>query len=215
MHIVLVGIQGSGKGTQARLLCQQYHNYLFFEMGQKLRNFSKTSHPLAQNLEAEMKSGRLISDDIISAMLNHYKSEHTGGHILFDGIPRTFAQKALFDAIFPDYIVVFLDLPESVAIERLSGRRIDPLNGMSFPADFEGEYSPFTGNKLVKREDDTPEAAKVRIKAFYENTLPLLAEWASEGKRVYRIDASGSEKEVFSHIQVILSAYLPNHSFTE
>ena len=184
-------------------------------MGQKLRNFSKTNHPLAQNLERDMLSGELISDDIISSMLIHYKEEHSGGHILFDGIPRTFAQKSLFDAIFPEYIVVFLDLPESRAVERLSGRRIDPVNGMSFPSSFDGDYSPYTGNKLVKREDDTPESARVRIKAFYENTLPLLAEWASEGKRVYRIDASGSEKEVFSHIQVILSAYLPNPSITE
>lgn len=177
-------------------------------MGQKLRNFAKTGHPMAAKLEWDMKAWKLIDDEIVGAMLQHYKNEHTWWHILFDGIPRTFAQKALFDTIFPEYLVVFLDLKQDIAIDRLSNRRIDPINGMSFSKDFEWDYSPFTWNRLIKREDDTPEAAKIRIEAFYENTLPLLAEWASEGKRVYRINASGSPDEVFSHIQVILSAYL-------
>lgn len=212
MNIVLVGIQWSGKGTQARLLCEHYPSYVFFEMGQKLRNFAKTGHPMASKLEEDMKTWRLIDDEIIGAMLNHYKDEHTWWHILFDGVPRTFGQKALFDQIFPDYLVVFLDLKQDIAIDRLSNRRIDPENGASFSKDFEWDYSPFTGNRLIKREDDTPEAAKIRIDGFYENTLPLLAEWASEGKRVYRIDASGTPNEVFSHIQVILSAYLYQNS---
>ena len=77
MNIVLVGIQGSAKGTQARLLCEHYPNYVFFEMGQKLRNFAKTGHPMAAKLEEDMKAGRLIDDEIIGAMLKHYKDEHT------------------------------------------------------------------------------------------------------------------------------------------
>jgi adenylate kinase family enzyme len=52
-------------------------------------------------------------------------------------VPRTFGQKALFDQIFPDYLVVFLDLKQDIAIDRLSNRRIDPENGASFSKDFE------------------------------------------------------------------------------
>ena len=177
-------------------------------MGQKLRNFARTDHPLAVTLQQDMQAGRLVSDDIIEAMLKHYQNEHHEGAIIFDGIPRTFWQKALFDRVFPEYIVIYLDLNKETAIHRLSGRRVDPVTGASFPRDFEWDYSPYTGNKLEKRADDTPEAATKRIEEFYQNTLPLLAEWASEGKRVYRIDASLTPQEVMAHIEVVLSAYL-------
>ncbi len=127
--------------------------------------------------------------------------------ILFDGIPRSSSQKALFDAVFPEYFVVFLDLKRDQAIERLAGRKIDPSNGESFPADFVGTFSPFTGQKLIKRPDDNPEAVAKRIEIFYENTLPLLANWAQEEKRVYTIDASRDVETVYDQIKVVLSAY--------
>jgi adenylate kinase family enzyme len=66
----------------------------------------------------------------------------------FDGIPRSSAQKALFDAVFPAYFVVFLDLKREQAIERLAGRKIDPSTGESFQANFIGDFSPFTDNAL-------------------------------------------------------------------
>ncbi len=140
-------------------------------------------------------------------MLEHYRDTHKGMKVLFDGIPRSSSQKALFDAVFPEYFVVFLDLKREQAIERLAGRKIDPSNGESFPADFAGTFSPFTGQKLIKRPDDNPEAVAKRIEIFYENTLPLLAHWAQEEKRVYTIDASRDVETVYDQIKVVLSAY--------
>lgn len=113
----------------------------------------------------------------------------------------------MFEKIFPEYIVIFLDLDKKEAISRLANRRIDPSNGMSFPKDFIGDYSPYTGNKLIIREDDNIQAVSKRIASFYHNTLPLLAEWAARGKRVYRIDAGKSIEEVSGTIKAILSAY--------
>lgn len=126
---------------------------------------------------------------------------------MFDGVPRSKEQKDLFDQVFPEYIVIFLDLTRNVAIERLANRRIDPVTGESFPANFVGDFSPFTGNRLIHREDDNPEAVSKRIDTFYANTLPLLALWASEGKRVYTIDASKDIDTCFGQIEVVLSAY--------
>ncbi len=140
-------------------------------------------------------------------MLNHYKENHSGGTIVFDGIPRTRAQLDMFERVFDEYFVIFLDLDKDDALERLANRRIDPVTGQSFPADFIGDYSPFTGNRLEKRDDDNEEAVGRRIDAFYHNTLPLIVEWADRGKRVYRIDASKSIDEVYSTIETVLSAY--------
>lgn len=189
MHIILVGIQGSGKGTQAREIREHNPNYSFFEMGQKLRDFSQMDEELSPIVKKNLEEGTLIADDIIEAMLRHYGEKRTDKTIVFDGIPRTLAQLDVMEKVFPDYFVIFLDLDKEEALKRLANRRIDPETGRSFPADFEGEFSPFTGNKLVKRDDDNEEAVLKRIAGFYHNTLPLITEWAARGKRVYRVDA--------------------------
>lgn len=176
-------------------------------MGQKLRNFSEMDHPRSPEVKACMEGGKLVPDDLIIAMLEHYRDTHGSDKILFDGIPRSVSQKALFDAVFPNYFVVFLDLKREQAIERLAGRKIDPTTGESFQADFNGTFSPFTGARLIKRPDDTPEAVAKRIEIFYQNTLPLLALWAQDGKRVYTIDAEKDVETVYTQIKVVLSAY--------
>ena len=206
MNIVLIGIQGSGKGTQARKIAEE-SGYNFFEMGQKLRNFADLDHPRTGEVKACLESGKLVGDDLIEAMLRHYRDTHGADNILFDGIPRSTGQKALFESVFPEYFVFFLDLDREEAIKRIAGRMIDPTTGESFPADFVGAFSPFTGQRLIKRPDDTPEAVAKRIEIFYQNTLPLLALWAAEGKRVYTIDASKDVETVYSQIKVVLSAY--------
>lgn len=207
MNILLIWIQGSGKGTQARKIAADY-GYSFFEMGQKLRNFSELDHPRSSEVKSHMEQGRLVPDDLIVAMLEHYRDTHRDEKVLFDGIPRSSSQKALFDAVFPDYFVVFLDLKREQAIDRLAGRKIDPTTGESFPAHFEGTFSPFTGERLISRPDDTPQAVAKRIEIFYENTLPLLALWAQENKhRVYTVDASKDIETVYEQIKVVLSAY--------
>lgn len=207
MHILLVGIQGSGKGTMARKIIEKY-GVSFFEMGQKLRNFAKLDEPGSREVAELLEKGSLVPNELISAMLRHYQGGHED-RIIFDGVPRSKEQKDLFDQVFPEYMVLFLDLTRDVAIERLSNRRIDPATGESFPAGFVGDFSPFTGNKLIHREDDNPAAVAKRIDTFYANTLPLLALWASEGKRIYTIDASQDIDTCFRQIEVVLSAYMP------
>lgn len=206
MNIVLIGIQGSGKGTQARKIAEE-SGYNFFEMGQKLRNFADLDHPRSVEVKACLEAGKLVPDDLVEAMLRHYRDTHGSDNILFDGIPRSVTQKPFFEAIFPEHFIFFLDLTREEAIARLAGRKIDPTTGESFPADFNGAFSPFTGEKLIKRPDDTPEAVTKRIEIFYQNTLPLLALWAQEGKRVYTIDASKDIETVYGQIKVVLSAY--------
>lgn len=207
MNIVLVGIQGSGKWTQARKIMEKNPQFCFFEMWQKLRDFSLMDEELSPVVKKHLDEGSLVPMEVIEAMLVHYKNNHNDGTIVFDGIPRSLQQLELFEKIFPEYFVIFLDLEKSDALERLANRRIDPTNGMSFPADFQGDFSPFTGTKLITREDDNKEAVQKRIAGFYHNTLPLLAEWAARGKRVYRIDASKTIDEVADMIDVIIGAY--------
>ncbi len=176
-------------------------------MGQKLRDFSEMNEELSPVVKECLNSGKLVPDEVIEAMLRHYGKNHNGQTIVFDGIPRTLPQLDVMEKVFPEYFVIFLDLDKETALERLANRRIDPKTGRSFPADFEGDFSPFTGNKLVTREDDNEKAVLKRIAGFYHNTLPLITEWAARGKRVYRVDASKGIDEVYGMIETILSAY--------
>lgn len=203
MDIILVWIQWSWKWTQARKIVDNF-SYSFFEMGQKLRNFCEIWHELSPSVRQCIDSWKLVPQDMIAKILSHYKETHKWVNILFDGIPRNIEQKDLFDEIIKDYIVIFLDLQKDDAIARLSGRRIDPITWESFSSDFEWDINPKTWNKLITRSDDTPEAVSKRVDIFYQNTLPLLALWASEWRKVYKIDASKSIDEVFEEIRKIL-----------
>ena len=176
-------------------------------MGQKLRNFAKLEEKDSSEVAKLLNHGSLVPNRLVESMLRHYQATHVGQSIVFDGIPRSKEQKDLFDAVFPEYIVIFLDLSREIAIERLANRRIDPTTGESFPADFVGDFSPFTGAKLIHRDDDNPEAVAKRIDTFYTNTIPLLALWASEGKKVYTIDASQNIETCAGQVEVVLSAY--------
>ncbi len=202
----MVGIQGSGKGTMARKMVENFQ-FNFFEMGQKLRNFASLDEKESPEVAKLLANGDLVGNNLVEKMLLHYKNNHTGAPVIFDGIPRSRDQKELFDRVFSEYIIVYLDLSRENAIARLANRRIDPVTGESFPADFVGDFSPFTGNKLIHRSDDNPEAVSKRIDTFMNNTLPLLALWASEGKRVYTIDASQNIEDCYKQISVVVSAY--------
>lgn len=209
MNIILVGIQGSWKWTQARKILEKHPDFCFFEMWQKLRDFANLNEELSPVVKKHLDEWTLVPMNVIEAMLKHYKESHKENEwkIIFDWIPRSLEQLSMFEKIFPEYYVIFLDLEKELAIERLEWRRIDPTNWMSFPKDFVWDFSPFTGQKLITREDDNAEAVRKRISGFYHNTLPMIAEWAAKEKRVYRIDASKTIDEVADMIDVIISAY--------
>lgn len=90
------------------------------------------------------------------------------------------------------------------AVTRLSGRRIDPITSETFAANFTGDTNPKTGNKLITRVDDTPDAIRKRIAWSIADTLPLIEVWKNHGHTIYTIDASRSEEEIFAEIEKVI-----------
>ena len=203
MNIVLVWIQWSGKGTQARLIVDKF-SYSFFEMWQKLRNFAWLVLPESSAVKKCLEAWSLVPIELTGKILTHYMESHKESFILFDWIPRSIDQKEMFDMIVWEYSIFYLDLSKSEAIKRLLGRRIDPITWEWFPWDFVWEINPKTWNKLVTRDDDKPEAVIKRVDIFYQNTMPLLTSWAHSWKKIYNIDASKNVLEVFAQIEDIL-----------
>ncbi|EKE28957.1 MAG: Adenylate kinase [uncultured bacterium (gcode 4)] len=203
MNIVLVWIQWSGKGTQARLIEEKY-SYNFFEMWQKLRNFCELWLPESAQVKELVTAWKLVPTELIWRILKHYRDSHSENFILFDGIPRSIEQKEIFEMIIGEYVVFYLDLSKDLAIKRLSWRRIDPKTWESFWPDFAWDTNPATWNELITRADDTPDAVKKRVDTFYLNTLPLISAWTDESRKIYEIDASKSVEKVFEQISDII-----------
>jgi len=181
MNIVLLGPQGSGKGTQAKLLVDKFSLY-YFEMGKFLRELAKTN-PLVY--EYQNKKGQLVPDDVfffaMKKLLEGKVKENND--LLLDGFPRNIRQYETLKNWFEQLgtkinKVIFINIPEEITIERLSGRRtcvkcgkIWNLNTTPTPPTPE---KCECGGELVQRDDDKPEQIKLRLNEYHKNTEPLL-----------------------------------------
>ena len=204
--IVMSGVQGSGKGTQARKLVEAY-GYRLFEMGSALRVFAKGNHPRAEETDRILQSGAHVPTEIVRSVLEDYIASSGGHPTIYDGVIRNMDQENSYGTTLGDFIVLWCEISREEAIRRLSGRRYDPTTQETFGADFTGDVNPKTGVKLMTRHDDTPEAIAQRIDLFYEKTLPLVAIWEARGIPVHRIDSMRPIEEVFADICRIIEQY--------
>ncbi len=185
-RLVLLGAPGVGKGTQANLL-QQRLGACHLSTGDVLRAAKKQTDcartpAMAAALEA-MQRGELVSDDIILAIVRErVECIRCGGGFLLDGFPRTVNQAKALQAILEQQHV-FLDgvlcyqLPLDEVVARSSGRRIcghchAVFHLTAHPPKKEG-ICDACGSPLIQREDDRPEAARVRLEIYQRTTLPL------------------------------------------
>lgn len=203
---MLVGIQGSGKWTQARKILEKYPNdYVLFEMGGELRRFIQTDSPLAQESKALMDAWHKASTLAIIEMTKAFLAKNQGKRIIMDGVIRSADQNEAIGHLFGKFDVLYFKLDEDTAVERLCGRRIDPVTQETFPASFQWDTNPKTGNRLVTRADDTEDAIRKRIAWSISDTLPLLKVWREHGHNLYEIDADQSEEEIFAEVEKALS----------
>ncbi len=133
-------------------------------------------------------------------MIGEFLKNNRGKKLLFDTPIRHTEQDENLRDIFDTFTVLHLVLDEETAIKRLLQRRIDSETGEVFGADFKGDTNPKTGNPLIRRKDDTPEAIKNRIELSKKETLPLIKKWGKEGYKTYHINTANSIDNVFKEI---------------
>lgn len=175
--LILLGIQGSGKGTQARLLCQE-RGYFYFEAGAKLREIAASQSTLGQKVAEIINQGRLVPAPILMEMVEQFCKDHPQKPILFDGVPRNLEQFELFGPLMEKFqrspLVIHLKLAKEKAIERILKRARESKQ---------------------KRKDDTPQIIKERIEIFYQQTQPIIKRYQTQ-KNLVEIDAMGEIKEI-------------------
>ncbi len=200
---MLIGIQWSGKWTQARKILEKYSNFVLFEMGSELRRFAKNGTPDGDTVNAIITAGNKVWPEYIIELSKQFIEKNKHKSILIDGGIRDQHQNDVMESLWWNFDIIWLDLSEETAVKRLCGRRIDPVTQETFPASYTGEQNPKTGNTLIVRADDTEEAIRKRIAWSIGDTLPLIDIWKQHGHAVYRIDADQSEEEIFEEVEKV------------
>ena len=207
MKLILLGAPGAGKGTQAKYICEKF-GIPQISTGDMLRAAVKAGTPLGQQADAIMKSGGLVSDDlIINLVKERIAQPDCAQGFLFDGFPRTIPQADAMKAagVKLDYVLE-IDVPFDAIIERMSGRRSHPASGRTYhvkfnPPQVEGK-DDVTGEALVQRPDDQEETVKKRLDVYSAQTRPLVdyySNWAKAAPQAapqYRAISGTGEVEV-------------------
>lgn len=175
-------------------------------MGAELRAFAKLDSADGRRVKEALEAGLKAPTEYVVKLTEKFLAEHDGKRVLIDGAIRSADQNDALESVWGDFDVLWLDLDEETAVKRLSGRRIDPVTNEVFPVSFTGTANPKTGNTLVTRADDTPEAIRKRIAWSIGETLPLIEVWKRHDHQIIHIDAGQTEEEIFSQVESMLNA---------
>ena len=191
MRIILLGAPGAGKGTQAQILKDKF-NIPQISTGDMLRAAIKANTKLGLEAKQFMDSGALVPDQLIIELVKEriQDSDCKQGFLL-DGFPRTIPQaEAMKEAAITIDMVIEIDVPDNVILDRLSGRRTHLASGRIYhihnnPPKIQGK-DDVTGEDLVQRDDDKEETILKRLSVYHSQTKPLVdyyLKWsASENK---------------------------------
>lgn len=174
--LIILGPQGSGKGTQAQILAQKF-SLEIFEMGAQLRSVKERGDDFANQVKAIVDTGGYVPDWMIEIVFKNYFENHSHDRMLFDGVPRTLQQSSIFDKVineqeFPKPWVLHINLSKETSLKRLLARA---------------------------REDDTVKIIENRLKNHHELTEPVIEKYRREN-RVISINGEPSVQEVTKQI---------------
>lgn len=214
MNLVLMGLPGAGKGTQAEKIIAKY-NIPQISTGDMFRQAIAKKTDLGLEAKSYMDKGELVPDEVTNGIVKERLAESdTEDGFLLDGFPRTLDQAEALDNMMQDLskkidAVIEIKVPEEVLVERLSGRYICRNCGATYhkifnPPKVEGTCDRCGGHDFYQREDDKPETVRNRISVNVKNNEPILEHYDKKGL-LYSIDGNREIDEVFAEIQQILT----------
>jgi len=209
MRIVLMGMPGVGKGTQAARLRDTF-KVLHVSTGDILREAINAGSALGKRVREYLDSGALVPDDLMGELITERlsRSDASAGFVL-DGFPRTADQVATLDRVLENLSVkldgVFLLVAtEGEIVSRLSGRRICPGCGEVYHVNNRQPKSAGVCDKcvsaLVQRADDTESVILERLEVYKNQTLPIVEIYGGRGL-LHEVDSQGDPATVFERLR--------------
>jgi adenylate kinase len=214
VNIILLGPPGAGKGTQAQRLVERY-GMRQLSTGDMLRAAVKAGTPVGLQAKAVMDAGELVSDAIVSALIDDELGGMGDGEgVIFDGYPRTAAQADALDRILGEHgraldHVIELAVDEDALVERICGRYTCAACGKGYHDRFEQPREPGTcdkcgGHEFKRRPDDNEQTVRTRMTEYRAKTEPILPLYEARGI-VAKVDGMADIDEVTAALQQVLT----------
>lgn len=210
-RLVMLGRQGAGKGTQCVRLSRHFV-VPHISTGDMLRASVKAGTEVGKRAKDYMDRGELLPDEVMVEVVDHQlnRSDTTHRGFILDGFPRTVAQaEALADIVKASGgldVVIDLDVPEAVVLERLASRRVCLDCGANYSVSQppkNGWVCDECGGDVVQRADDTPDAIQRRLDLYERETSPL-TDWYRNAGLLEVVDGLGEADEVTARLIAVI-----------
>ncbi len=213
MKLLFLGPPGAGKGTQAAGV-SAHLKVPHISTGDMFRSAIKNATPVGLEAKKYLDAGELVPDSVVIDMVRERLAmpDCANGYLL-DGFPRTVEQAIALDEIDAPDIVVDIEVPDERLLSRLTGRRVcGKCQGTFHISKLKDErVCPLCGGALSQRMDDRPETISTRLRAYHEQTEPLIGYYSGLGKlrrvevnRLRTVDGDSRPEEVFKGILATL-----------
>lgn len=212
MNIILMGLPGAGKGTQASEIVKKFP-IPHISTGDMFRKAIKDETELGKEAKSYMDRGELVPDEVtVGIVKERFSEDDAKKGFLLDGFPRTLEQAEALSKIMTELgrkidAVINIEVPEEELMNRLTGRRVCEVCGTTYhlvfnPPKVDG-VCDLDGGKLYQREDDNPETVAKRLEVNVKQSKPILEYYDKEGV-LKNVDGSKDIQEVTGSVIDIL-----------
>ena len=196
---IIMGVQGSGKGTQAKLLAERLE-LEHISVGDLFRWNIQHHTKLGAQVRRGEAAGELVCDDLVASVVHRRLDEHDWNFgFIIDGFPRNQPQASFFLESYDLDAVILLEVPDQLVTERILSRRLCSQCGVDYNLIFHrpvvAGVCDVCGGRLVTRADDTPEAVQGRLRDYHHKTRPVL-ELLEAKEVIVAVDATGPVAQV-------------------
>ncbi len=203
MKLIVLGPPGSGKGTISERLEREF-GFLHISAGELLREEAKKNTQQGRETKKTIEAGKLVPNQLIVRMVK--EAVKNKKKYLLDGFPRSVEQAQSIEDLKID-LVLYLEIPQDLVIERFAGRRVCQEGHHSYHIKYlppkKAGICDVDGSLLIQRADDNPVVIKERFKIFHKETEPV-AEYYHQKKILKTVDGSGAPDVVYERVKKVL-----------